>query len=79
VKFPSVIKSWKAKLHVPAAVLLSGRIFILSFSAVSLPGRRFYAIKSTVYEKQNFSFFMKKRSGNRPVEEGDWKIPQGAA
>ncbi|TVP81751.1 MAG: hypothetical protein EA344_12680 [Alkalicoccus sp.] len=30
-------------------------------------------------KRRNFLFLCKKRSENRPVEEGDWKIPQGAA
>ncbi|GEM_PF-4021620 len=30
--------------------------------------------KSSVYEKQNFSFSIKKRSGKQPVKDGDWGI-----
>jgi hypothetical protein len=44
------------------------------------PGYRFYGIKSNAHKKQNFSFPLKiKRSGSRPVGEGDWKIPQGVS
>jgi hypothetical protein len=47
----------------------------LRASAGILPGHRFYGIKNSAHEKQNFSFSMKrKRSENRPVEEGDWRI-----
>ncbi|PTL39869.1 hypothetical protein C6Y45_04290 [Alkalicoccus saliphilus] len=50
-------------LHLPrrkhAAVLPSGRI---------CPGLGFKK-KSSIYKKLLFSFFMKKRSGNRPVEK----------
>jgi hypothetical protein len=31
-------------------------------------------IKDSSYEKQKYFFFYEKRSGNRPVEEGDWRI-----
>jgi hypothetical protein len=56
--------------------LPSGRIFPLSFSAGVSKNRQglVFLKKSSIYKKQNFSFSMKKRSGNRPVEEGDWRI-----
>ncbi len=56
---------------------------MLSFSAgVSKNhlGIGFTELRAMLIKKQNFSFPLKiKRSGSRPVGEGDWKIPQGVS
>jgi hypothetical protein len=64
--------------------LASRRIFTLSFSAGVLKSRLVTAFtQGEIFfiKSRRTSLLWKKRSGNRrtPVEEGDWKIPQGVS
>jgi hypothetical protein len=61
--------------------LPSGRICALP--QAFLPGHRFYSVKSSVYEKQNFSFSVKKTkrkpvdaSGRRRLEDPAGRSPR---
>jgi hypothetical protein len=62
--------------------LSSGRSFPLPFSTGDPALIKVLRNENIVHEKRSPLLFMKKkRSGNRrtPVEEGDWKIPQGVS
>jgi hypothetical protein len=74
------MKAACSSLHLPwrkyGLSLPSGRICALP--QVFLPGHRFYSVKSSVYEKQNFSFSVKKTK-RKPVDASGRRRLEGPA
>jgi hypothetical protein len=69
-------------VRIDAFILLYSSLFCSSDEEKGCGLRRYLSPGSAFYERENRNpslSMKKKRSGNTPVEEGDWKILQSAA